>query len=51
MFVENAGKTVFFAGNTGEQRGNARKCKEMRGGNGSPHVRKATGNERETKGN
>ena len=24
---------VFFDGNIGEQRGNARKCKEMRGGN------------------
>ena len=30
---ENAGKPCFFEGNIGEQRGNARKCREMRGGN------------------
>ena len=34
LFAKTPEKTVFFLReNTGEQRGNARNCKEMRGGN------------------
>ena len=33
LIVKTLENRVFLAGNIGEQKGNARKCKEMRGGN------------------